>query len=362
MKPTGGLVRWWRRVNRPAGGWLDAAPDAGVYIGRGAVAIAAISSSTRRYQLLASRIDPLPDGAVVPSPVESNIRQPQVVIDCLKAAAAMSRRREVALSLPDPVVRVAILELVQLPARRIERDALFQHHLEQLFLTSLGRCRFAFQWLPSSADGQRRILVSAIREPLLEEYESVVRAAGLVPAVVDIAAFHLYNLYEEQLFASAPVDQCALFLNLFDQNFTIMLVDREGPRLIRIKALPATLADADVMARVMAEVEASIRAAQLATVNDESQPAVRLFMFGDRPLPDLDRQMRDVYQAEVVRLHQNGRAAGPDHAPAGDQAGGSSDDAGPSVADAPERPALTTALAAAVSAAGGSRDRAGEAS
>ncbi len=345
MSWTGGgtrLSRQWRE-------WWDVTPDAGLYIGAGYVAMAVVDSAAR-----ASRVDPLPAGAVTPSPVESNILQPQALIDRLKEAAAMSRRGEVAVSLPDPTVRVAILELTHVPSRRMERDALFQHHLERLFLNSLGRCRFAHQRLPAPAGGRERLLVSAIRETILEEYESVTRAAGLLPAVVDIAAFHLYNLYEPQLLASLGPSQWALFLNLFDQNFTIILLDGSGPRFIRVKAMPGASTEADLLARVMAEVDASIRAAQAAVEGEEPPPVSRLFFFSDRPLTGLAREMQTVYQAQITSLQHNGGAA--------EQADGSTapdaDDeskAAQGATDPLSRPALTTALAALSSA--GERQR-----
>ncbi|MEW6325728.1 MAG: pilus assembly protein PilM, partial [Nitrospirota bacterium] len=286
------MTRRWRS-------WWEAAPEAGIYIGAGCVATAAVEPDRAR-RLKFSRVDPLPPGAVVPSPVESNIRDSGLVVDRLKEATAPSRWTEVAISLPDPTVRVAILELARVPARRADRNALFQHHLERLFLNALGRCRFAYQRLPSpESDGRQRVLVSAIREEILEEYEAVARAAGLLPAVVDIAAFHLYNLYEGQIVSSLQPSQWALFLNLFDQNFTIILLDHEGPRFIRIKALPSDsgggLAGADLAARVTAEIDASVRAAQTAADVEEPPLINRLFFFSDQPLAGLDEEMRSAY-------------------------------------------------------------------
>jgi Tfp pilus assembly PilM family ATPase len=340
------LMRTTRRVR----GWWTVAPDVGVYIGTGFLSVAAVESVAGGYRLLTAAVETLPDGIVVPSPVEPNIRQPQAVIDRLKAARAASHGlREVAISLPDPTVRVAILDLARLPARRTDREALFQYHFEQLFLNTLGRCRFAFQRLMPLPSGRERVLVAAIKEEILEEYESVVRAAGLLPAVVDISAFHLYNLYEEQIAASLSSAPCALFLNMFDRNFTIILVDQHGPRSIRTKAVHTTMTEAELMARMMTEIDSSIQSAQpshtssqaspLQTSDDELQPVARLFVFSDRPLHDLDREISAAYQMETTRLRSNGHAEMPGSGQAvivhadGDDS---------------DRPAVTTALAAAV--------------
>jgi len=346
------------RAPRWAERWWSVAPEIGVYIGAGCVSTAIIATSSGRYRLAASRVETLPEGAVVPSPIESNIRRPDVVSERLKAALPAVTRRESAISLPDAAVRVAILELARLPARRAEQEALFRHHLEQLFLNPLGRCRFAFQQLPTAGTGSRkRLLVAAIREEILEEYESVVRAAGLQPSVVDLSAFHLFNLYEPHLSASVQPEQKGgsgrrvLFVNLFDRNFTLIMADRNGPKLIRIKAFPSTVDDAELITRLMAEIDASLQLADAASSN-EASPIARLFVFSDRPLEALDGRMREEYRVGTTRLslgHHPGAAG--EGASAGNREGTPPTGvAGPSTEPVQdeERQAVTMALAAAV--------------
>lgn len=351
MNPLTAVSRGPRWMDR----WWSVAPEIGVYIGAGCVSTAVVATASRRYRLESSRVEALPDGVVVPSPVESNIRRPDVVIDRLKAAVPAMKRRETAISLPDAAVRVAILELAHLPARRLEQEAVFRHHLEQLFLNPLGRCRFAFQRL-TTADGKKRerLLVAAIRNDILEEYESVVRAAGLWPSVVDLSAFHLFNLYEPRICAplqQGPTERRVLFLNLFDLNFTLVMADRNGPTSIRIKAFPTGVEEADLITRVSAEIDASLRALDTAWA-DEEPPIERLFVFSDRPLDELEQRVREEYRVETTRLQFDGR---PDAAVEGKTRKGE-DGTPPNGAAGPspefigndEHQAVTMALAAAV--------------
>jgi Tfp pilus assembly PilM family ATPase len=284
--------------------WWSVAPDVGIYIGAGYLSTAAIAPPARRHRLEASHVEALPEGVVVPSPVESNIRRPDIVIERLKAAVPAPKRRETAISLPDAAVRVAILELARVPVKRAEQEALFRHHLERLFLNPLGRCRFASQRLTPAGTGTQRVLVAAIHREILEEYEAVVRAAGLRPSVVDLSAFHLFNLYGAQICDVLPPERRVVFLNLFDRNFTMIVADRNGPRLIRIKAFPGAVGETDLLARVLAELDASLRASDAAATGDE-QPIERVFVFSDRPLDGLDQRVREDYHVETVRLRSN---------------------------------------------------------
>jgi Type IV pilus assembly protein PilM len=349
MSPRIVVTRAPRRVNR----WWSVAPEIGIYIGAGCVSTAVIATTASRYRLEASRVEALPDGAVVPSPVESNIRRPDLVIDRLRASVPAVGRRESAISLPDAAVRVAILDLAHVPDRRSEQEALFRHHLERLFLNPLGGCRFAFQRLRTAEGGKReRLLVAAIRLEILEEYESVVRAAGLLPSVVDLSVFHLFNLYEHTIRASLPPGRCVLFLNLFDQNFTLIMADQYGPTSIRIKAFPAALNEADLITRVLAEIDASLRAADASATEDEP-PIARLCVFSNHVLGELDQLVSEKYHMELMRLlsecHPESVADamprnGQDGTPPNDGAAGFPPDS----LEKEERQAVTMALAAAV--------------
>jgi hypothetical protein len=346
------------RGPRWAGRWWSVAPEIGVYVGAGRVSTATIATSAGRYRLAASRVETLPDGAVIPSPIESNIRRPDVVIDRLKAALPGVKRREAAISLPDAAVRVAILELARLPARRVEKEALFRHHLELLFLNPLGQCRFAFQPLPTSDAGSReRLLVAAIRDEILEEYESVVRAVGLQPSVVDLSAFHLFNLYEPHICASVQPGRPGepgrrmLFLNLFDRNFTLIMADQNGPKLIRIKAFPGAVDDAELITRMLAEIDASLQLTDTASSN-EASPIDRLFVFSDRPLEELDHRMREDYRVGTTRLPLDDHPESTGEEPSsgirqGTPPGGVAEPV-TEPAQVEERQAVTMALAAAV--------------
>ena len=106
--------------------------------------------------------------------------------------------------------------------------------------------------------------------------------------------------------ASLQQHESSLFLNIFDQNFTIILVGPEGPSFIRTKALSSTVTDAELYSRVMAEVETSISAV---SADDHAAEAVtRLFIFSERLLSDVDREVKATFHLETTWLQRNGHA------------------------------------------------------
>ncbi len=75
----------------------------------------------------------LPAGSVMPSPVETNVTQPDAVRSALRKVFSRvpDARRAVALLIPDPVVRVFILPFETLPRRADEALPLLALALEK---------------------------------------------------------------------------------------------------------------------------------------------------------------------------------------------------------------------------------------
>ena len=67
-------------------------------------------------------VEPLPAGSVMPSPMETNVIQPEAVRTALRKVFARvpSRGTPIALLIPDPVVRVFILPFETFPRRADE--------------------------------------------------------------------------------------------------------------------------------------------------------------------------------------------------------------------------------------------------
>ena len=102
----------WRHGVRTG---LDLAPDA--------IALVRVGERGRRRVVVEHRSEPLPEGAVVVSPVERNIVD-EAAFDRALRAVAGRYKGPVSVALPDPVARVGLFDVSEVPTRPQEFDRL----------------------------------------------------------------------------------------------------------------------------------------------------------------------------------------------------------------------------------------------
>jgi hypothetical protein len=177
----------------------------------------------------AKQID-LPSGLLRPSPGELNITDETLLLERVRAlVAGRSKRwslRPIVLVLSDLCVRSRLLELEQVPARRNERDALIRWRLDKEAFFPMAGTRVVSQMV-----GPKTVLAIVIRETVLEQYEALCRAAGLLAVDIDIAGFRLCNLS----MSLVPPQQTVAWLSLLDGGFTLIILRDQRPAFIRTK-------------------------------------------------------------------------------------------------------------------------------
>ncbi len=170
------------------------APGGGVYNGRmrafrprfvvgfDASGVAGAAASGRRgsFRVRAFASAPLPPGTLVPGPAERNLVRPDEVREALVqvAAALEAGRAPAALILPAGTARIVLLDLPSgVTAREYARYRLggaLPYPAEEAVVDVL------------RLDGGR-MLAAAVRRAVLQEYEDVAAAAGLVQERLDLA-------------------------------------------------------------------------------------------------------------------------------------------------------------------------------
>ncbi len=172
----------------------------------------------------------LPPGLLRPSPGELNITDDTLLVERLRALVGRSSRgwllRPIVLILSDVCVRSRLLELEEVPAPRIERDALIRWRLDKEAFFPMAGARVVSQMV-----GPNTVLAIVIRETILEQYEAVCRAAGLLAVDIDIAGFRLCNLS----MSLVPPQQTVAWLSLLDGGFSLIILRDQRPAFIRTK-------------------------------------------------------------------------------------------------------------------------------
>jgi type IV pilus assembly protein PilM len=128
---------------------------------------------------------PLREGAIVPGISEPNMRDQQAVTSALRSAlgSVSPRTRSVTVIVPDTAVRVFVLDFDAFPSRAAEVEPVLRFRLRKMVPFDVEHAGLSYQILTESST-EYRVLVAILPNSVLEEYESVVHAAGYEPGAV----------------------------------------------------------------------------------------------------------------------------------------------------------------------------------
>ena len=131
----------------------------------------------------------LADGAVAPGLKVGNIVNRIAVTAALRkvldgvAGSGRERLRDVTVVVPDAAVRVLFVDFDQLPSKAAEALPVVRFRLKKLLPFDADEAMVSYQVMSTEKDSVK-LLAVAMPKVVLEEYESVVLAAGYLPGAV----------------------------------------------------------------------------------------------------------------------------------------------------------------------------------
>jgi type IV pilus assembly protein PilM len=127
----------------------------------------------------------LPPGALVPSAVEPNIVNASAVKAAFTSSAGQIRARteDIALLLPDPVIRVFVQHFDQFPRSAQEAEPILRWKLKKSVPFDADETVISYMRQPAREEGVD-VVTALARQRIIREYEGLAEAAGLYPGVV----------------------------------------------------------------------------------------------------------------------------------------------------------------------------------
>lgn len=206
------------------------------------VGVVRLAREAGRKVLGAAAFLELPEGCVKLSMTQPNIADPETFKTTLRAVlerAGVLGGGGVALVVPDPVARVALVPSAEIKGNRAQRDDLVRFRLRKAVPFEVREARVAL-----AAGGARSgdpVVVGAIYQPVLEGYESACRSLGLHPGVVELSGLALLTA----AFASRPVAD-RLLVNWDEGYVSLILARGEWPILVRTLTAEAASSPDDI--------------------------------------------------------------------------------------------------------------------
>ncbi len=173
--------RFVRRMAR----WLDSIPHPLVACEIAADYVAAARWSRTGMGLDGFAVEPLPPGVILPTPVEANL------VDAAEVRAAVgrvfsrlrARNEDVALLLPDSVIRIFVLHFDVFPRKADEAIPILRWRLKKSVPFEAEETLISYMRQSPREDGVD-IVTGLARLRIVREYESLVESVGMSPGVV----------------------------------------------------------------------------------------------------------------------------------------------------------------------------------
>ena len=230
-------------------------PTVALSISEEALCLVEIKKHWRKTSLRHIARLPLSPGVVKLSSAKPNIANPDEFLTQLKALVKPYRRPlSIVLSLPDMCARTSIFDFASFPAKKPEQTALVNWRFQQDLKLDTSQSRLAFGiYVPTSVTDSPspdntehvRVLGTAIRHEIVEQYENMCLEANLIPISVGMSGLDIFDLYrpniQDMLAAENPSHDspppAVMFLFMSHWGFTFLACQDGSPRFIRTKAL-----------------------------------------------------------------------------------------------------------------------------
>jgi type IV pilus assembly protein PilM len=165
--------------------WLNVAPHPLIAceIAAGYIAAARWNRAGNNIDCLA--VEPLPPGAIKPNAVETNLANPAEVRAAMEKVFArlQAKTRDVALFLPDPVIRVFVLHFDAFPRSASEALPLLRWRLKKSVPFDTDETVVSFMRQTPREQGVD-VVTALARLRILREYEQLLEPTGMSPGVV----------------------------------------------------------------------------------------------------------------------------------------------------------------------------------
>lgn len=181
-----GLTRWLDAIPHPPLA-IEIAPDR-----------VAVARWSRTGSLDGFAVESLPPGAIVPSAVETNLVNPSAVNRAVAAACkrVRSRDEDVALILPDPVIRVFVQHFEEFPRSAEEAIPILRWKLKKSVPFEADETIISYMRQAPREAGVD-VVAALARLRIIREYESLAEGVGLHPGVVLSSTLAAISLLED---------------------------------------------------------------------------------------------------------------------------------------------------------------------
>ena len=230
-------------------------PALALSISEEALHLVKVKKSWRRTTFQEVKRVSLPSGVIRLSSAKPNIENMETFVEQLRILAEpLKKPISIALSLPDLCARTSVFDFSTFPGDKKEQTALlnWRFHQDLKLDTSLSRLSYAVYVPTSLANASKqenpekvKVLGTAIRNEVVEQYERACLDLNLIPVSVSISGLDIFDLYQRTIQDILEVEDRrtsnpppgGMFLFISHWGFTFFAFHEGCPSFVRTKAI-----------------------------------------------------------------------------------------------------------------------------
>lgn len=231
-KPTSSALLRWLVEPEPPGLGLD--------LRTGELSLARLAEKRGGAELDLCVTSPLPPDCLRFSMLEPNIQDADAltqVIESLLLRTGAANSKRIALTVPDYLARISVVELAEAPRSSAETLEVLKFRLKKTLPFDAEHARLAYEKLPGPTPSY---LTGVMHESVVRQYEDFFTDMGFHVGLVVPASMSLLGVLRPLAEANLAPGADYFFVNVEREYFTVSLVrERRVPLLIRTLGLRA---------------------------------------------------------------------------------------------------------------------------
>jgi hypothetical protein len=175
---------------------------------------------------------PIPSGIVGFSMTETNVQESEGLHSFLRKLLDQAgiRDRRIALTLPDILARVSVVDVADAPRRRKDLADELRFRIKKSLPFGAEQIRLAFKPVPGNAS---LYFTGVMHDEVVSQYENLLGDLGFHVGVVETSSLSLLNLWQPVADRRLPKKSDYFLLNLEEDYFSVVLVRDSVPILLR---------------------------------------------------------------------------------------------------------------------------------
>jgi type IV pilus assembly protein PilM len=177
--------------------WLDATPHPPLAFEVSQDRVAG-ARFTRNGSMQACAVEELPQGAIIPSAIETNIGNAMAVVGAIKHICERldAKDEDAALLVPDPVIRVFVQHFDDFPRGAQEAVPMLRWKLKKSVPFEVDETLLSYMRQAPREEGVD-VVTAIARLRIIKEYEGLLEGAGLRPGVVMSSSLAAVSLLDD---------------------------------------------------------------------------------------------------------------------------------------------------------------------